>query len=203
MDDDFIRTLQADWQSQDHDASEILRRLHRNRWTPHIVLGAEILACAVALLVGVWFAWVAAHNEQHKLLFALSAGVMLLTAPALCVAGVMARRPSLAWDAETPESLLQIGIRRTESSLRAIRIGRWHIAIIAGFVTTLWVVEALGFIHAIDFLILYTTICLTLSVASWLWMMWREKRVGRERAACVRLLAMLKVEDASDPGSET
>jgi hypothetical protein len=195
MDDDFIRSLQADWQSQDHDAIKILRRLHRTRWTPHIVLGAEILVCAFALLVGLWFAWVAAHNEQHKLLYALSAAVMLLTAPALCVAGVMARRPSLAWDAETPESLLQIGIRRAESSLRAIRIGRWHIAIIVAFVMTLWVVEALAFIHAIDFLIFYTTVCLVVSVASWLWMMWREKRVRSEHAAFVRLLAMLKVED--------
>ncbi|GFE82454.1 hypothetical protein GCM10011487_44540 [Steroidobacter agaridevorans] len=195
MDDDFIRSLQGDWQSQDHDAAKVLRRLHRNRWTPHIVLGAEILVCALALLVGLWFAWVAARNEQHKLLFALSAGVLLLTAPALCVAGVRARRHSLAWDAETPESLLQIGIRRAESSLRAIRIGRWHIAIVAAFVITLWVVEALGFIHSIDFLILYTTICLAVSIASWLWMMWREKHVRREHAACVRLLAMLKVED--------
>jgi hypothetical protein len=112
---------------------------------------------------------------------------------------VTARRSSLAWDAETPESLLQIGVRRAESSLRAIQIGRWHIAIIAAFVMTLWVVEALGFIHAIDFLIFYTTVCLAVSVASWLWMMWREKRVRSEHAACVRLLAMLKVEDGSDP----
>lgn len=194
MNDNFIRSLQGDWQSQDHDAARVLRRLRRNRWTPHIVLGLEILGCAFALLVGIWFAWVAAHTQEHKLLFALSAGVMLMAAPGLCIASVMARRHSLAWDAETPESLLRIGVRRAEASLQAIRIGRWHIAIIAIFVMTLWVVEALGFIHAIRFLIFYTTVCLAVSAATWLWMLWREKRARGEHAACVRLLATLQVD---------
>jgi len=198
MNDDFLLRLQADWQSQDNDADKVLRRLRRNRWTPHIVLGAEILVCALAFMVGLWFAWIAMHDAQHRLLFALSAAVLLLVAPALCVAGVMARRPSLAWDVETPESLLEVGIRRAESSLRAIRIGRWHVAIIAAFVITLWMAEALGFIHAIDFLILYTTVSLVVSVASWLWMRWRENGVRSEHAACVRLLAALQVDNGID-----
>jgi hypothetical protein len=198
MNDDFLHRLQADWQAQDNDADKVLRRLHRNRWTPQIVLGAEILICALAFLVGLWFAWNAIHDEQRRLLFALSAGVLLLAAPALCVAGVMARRPGLAWDVETPESLLNVGIRRAESSLRAIRIGRWHVAVIAVFVSTLWIAEALGFIHAVDFLILYTTVCLVVSVASWLWMRWRENCVRSERAACIRLLAALQVDNEVD-----
>src|SRR5687767_831309 len=117
MNDNFLRRLQGDWQSQDHDAAKVSRRLRRSRWMPHIVLGSEIVACAVALLVGIWFAWVAVHTEEHELLFALSAGVLLIAAPGLCVASVMARRHSLAWDVETPETLLQVGMRRIESSL--------------------------------------------------------------------------------------
>jgi hypothetical protein len=198
MSDEFIRSLQADWQSQDNGADPILKRLHRNRWTPHVVLGAEILVCALAFLVGLWFAWVAVHHEQHRLLYALSAGIMLLAAPALGVAAVMARRPGLAWDVETPESLLKVGIRRAESSLRAIRIGRWHVAIIAAFVVTLWIAEALGFIHAIEFLILYTAVSLVVCVASWLWMRRREQRVRSEHAACVHLLASLQVDNGID-----
>jgi len=199
MNDDFICSLQGDWQSQQHDVAKVVRRLRRNRWTPHIVLGGETLICAVALLVGLWFAWAAAHNEQHQVLLALSAVVMLLTAPVLCIAIVIARRPGLAWDAETSESLLSVGIRRAESSLRAFRIGRWHIAIIAAFVITLWVLEALGFIHAIEFLIFYTVVCLAVSVVAWIWMMWRERRVRGEYAACVHLLATLQVDNDSDP----
>ena len=195
MSDNFIRSLQGDWQSQHHDVTRVLRRLRRTRWMPHIVLAAEIVSCAFALLVGIWFAWVAAHTDEHKLLFALSAAVMLIVAPALCIASVIVRRHSLAWDAETPESLLTVGIRRAESSLSAIRIGRWHIAIIAIFVTTLWALEAIGLIHAVRFLMLYTAVCLAVSVAGWLWMMSREKRLRSEHAVLVRLLATLKVDE--------
>lgn len=194
MNDDFIRSLKSDWQSQDIDSDKVLRRLRRNRWVPHVVLGAEILVCALTFLVGLWFAWVAARHEQHGILFTLSAGVLLLAAPALCVASVMARRPSLAWDVETPQSVLGVGMRRAQSSLRAIRIGRWHIAIIAVFVVTLWILEALNVIHAADFLILYTTVCLAMSIAGWLWMEWREKRARSELAACARLLEALHVD---------
>src|SRR5512138_734223 len=194
MSDEFIRGLQGDWQSRDQDAAQVLRRLRRTRWMPHVVLCAEIVGCALALLVGVWFAWVAAHTEEHRLLFALSAAVMLITAPALCAASVMARRHSLAWEAETPDSLLRVGIRRADSSLSAIRIGRWHIAIIALFVMTLWMFETIGLITAVRFLIFYTAVCVAVSVAGWLWMRSREKQLRTERTVLVRLLADLEVD---------
>src|SRR5687768_8861025 len=138
MSDDFIRDLRADWQSQDHDVAAALQRLRSNRWTPHLSLAAEVSMCVLALAVGVWFAWVAVHNEEHRILFALSAAVVLITAPALGVASLLARRRSLAWDAASPESLLRVGVRRAEASLRAIRVGRWHVAIVGVFVVVLW-----------------------------------------------------------------
>ncbi len=158
------------------------------------MLGAEVIGCAVALLVGIWFAWVAAHNEEHTLLFTLSAAIMLLAAPALCIASVLVRRRSLAWHAETPDSLLNVGIRRVESSLSAIRIGRWHIAIIALFVVSLWILQSIGLINAMKFLVFYTAVCLAVSLTAWVWMMWREERLRRERAALDELLAALEVE---------
>jgi hypothetical protein len=194
MNDDFLLRLQADWQSQDNVTDDVVRRLQRNRWTPHIVLGGEILVCVLAFLAGLWFAWMAINGGEHQLLFALSAAVMLLAAPALCVAAVMARRPGLAWDVETPESLLNVGMRRAESSLRAIRIGRWHVAVIVLFVMTLWTVQALGLIHAIDFLTFYSAVCVVVCSASWFWMARRENQVRGERDACIRLLAALQVE---------
>jgi hypothetical protein len=75
-----------------------------------------------------------------------------------------------------------------------MRIGRWHIAIVALFVMTLWVLEAIGLIHAVGFLIFYTAVCLLVSAVAWLWMRWREKRLRSERAALVRLLAALEVD---------
>lgn len=194
MNDDFIRDLRSDWQSQDLDVASAMQRLRRNRWTPHLALALELASCAVAWSAGLWFAWVAAHDEEHRILFALSAAVVLITAPALCVASLIARRHSLAWNAETPESLLRLGVRRADASLRAIRIGHWHIAIVTAFVAVLWIAEALGFIRAIKFLVLYTAVCVVASVTSALWMMGREKHLRRERAAYLGLLTKLQVD---------
>jgi hypothetical protein len=198
MSDDFIRSLQDDWRAQDHDADRILRDLRRARWLPHVVILAEILLCIFAFGTGLWFAWVALHTEEHQLLFSLSAAVLLLSAPALCVAGVIARRPGLAWEAETPESLLRVGVRRAESSLRAIRIGRWSAAILGAFLTTLWALELLGLLRAIEFLVPYTAICSLVAVVSLLWMSWRARRARRERDACLRLLSILQVDLAGE-----
>lgn len=192
MSDDLIRRLQRDWQSQEYDASHVVRRLQRARWTPHLVLALEVLGCCFALAVGVWFARVAAHQSEHKLLFALSAAVLLIAVPVLGIATALARRPSLAWDDETPESILRIGIRRAEASLQAMRVGRWHVAIIAGFVALLWALQLLKFIDALEFLIFYSLVCLVVSLGSWIWMAWRTRSTRAERDACVRLLAVLR-----------
>jgi hypothetical protein len=192
--DDFIRDLRSDWQSQDHDVARALQRLRRNRWTPHLALALEMSACVLALFTGLWFAWMAAHNEEHGLLFALSAAVVLITAPALGLASLVARHRSLAWDAESPESLLRVGVRRAEASLRAVRIGHWHMAIVALFVAILWIAQMSGLIRAIEFLVFYTTVCVVVCGASWLWMMRRTKQLRGEHAAYLRLLAKLRVD---------
>ena len=140
-----------------------------------------MLGCACALLVGVWFAWVAVHAQQNRLLFALSAAAMLVTVPALTVASAVARRASLAWDDETPQMLLRMAIRRAESSLHAIRLGRWHIGILLAFLMILWALESVGVIRVLGFLIFYTAVCLLASLAGWFWMKWRVKRVRGER----------------------
>jgi hypothetical protein len=194
MNDDFIRELRGDWQSQDHDVTSALTRLRRHRWTPHLALALEMAACALAGSVGSWFAWVAVHNEEQRILFALSAAVLLITAPALAVASLVVRRRSFAWDVESPESLLRVGVRRADASLRAIRIGHWHITIVAVFVAVLWIAEALGFVRAIEFLVLYTAVCVVVCVASSLWMRRRAKQLRAEQAAYLSLLAKLQVD---------
>jgi len=192
MTDDLIRDLQRDWQAQQFDATHVLRRLERTRWAPHIVLALEVLACCVTLGVGIWFAWIAAHNIEHKLLYTLSAAILLIAAPVLGVATALARRPSLAWHDETPESILRIGIRRADASLQAMRIGRWHVAIIVGFVALLWALQWLQLIDALAFLIFYTSVCFTVSLGGWIWMAWRTRSVRAERDICARILAELQ-----------
>ena len=192
MTDDLIRSLKSDWQSQEYDVRHVVRRLRRARWTPHLVFVLEVLGCCLALGVGVWFAWVAAHQSEHKLLFALSAAVLLITVPVLGVATALARRPSLAWDDETPESILRIGIRRADASLRTMRLGRWHVVVVAGFVVLLWALQLLKLIDAREFLVFYAAVCLVVSLGSWIWMAWRIRIVRAERDACIRLLATLR-----------
>jgi hypothetical protein len=192
MTDELMRSLQRDWQSQEYDATHVVRRLRRRRWTPHLVFALEVLGCCLALGVGAWFAWVAAHQSEHRLLMALSAAVLLITVPLLGVATALARRPSLAWDDETPESILRIGIRRADASLRAMRVGRWNIAVVAGFVMLLGAMQLLKLIDALEFLVVYSSVCLAVSLGSLIWMAWRIRTVRAERDACVRLLATLR-----------
>lgn len=192
MTDELILSLQREWQSQDYDASHVLRRLRRARWTPHLVFALEVIGCCLALGVGVWFAWMATHQSEHKLLLALSAAVLLVAVPVLGIATALARRPSLAWDDETPESILRIGILRADASLRAMRVGRWHIAVVAAFVVLLGALQLLKLIDALEFLFLYASVCAVVSLGSWIWMAWRIRAVRAERDACVRLLATLR-----------
>ena len=189
MTDELIRILQRDWQSQEYDASDVIRRLRRRRWTPHLVFALEVLGCCLALGVGAWFAWVAAHQSEHKLLMSLSAAVLLITVPLLGVATALARRPGLAWDDETPESILRIGIQRADASLRVMRVGRWNIAIVAGFVVLLGALQLLKLIDALEFLVFYSSVCLVVSLGSWIWMAWRIRVVGAARDAWFRVLA--------------
>lgn len=134
----------------------------------------------------------AAHQAEHKLLFALSAAVLLVAAPAMAVAIAMARRASLAWHDETPESILRIGIRRADSALQAMRVGRWHLASIAAFTLVLWVLQAAGLIQALQFLVFYTALSLAVALASLGWMAWRSRKLTGERETCVRLLEALR-----------
>lgn len=198
MSDELVGRLQREWQSQPHDSARVLQRLRRNRWTPHLVLGLEIFGSVIALGVGVWFAWVATHQVEHKLLYTLSAATLLIAVPVLAVATAMARRSGLAWHDETPESILRIGKRRAEASLLAMRVGRWHIGVIAVFVAVLWVLQWLGFIQASEFLVLYSLVCLVVSLGSWGWMRWRTEKLIAERDACVTLLSVLATADDED-----
>lgn len=194
MSDDYIRDLQQDWRTQTCDVDAVARRLRRNRWTPHIVLATEILGCLAALVGGVWFGWWAVQHPEHRLLFVLSAFVMLTSAPVLAIVTINARRRALAWADETPESLLQVGLRRAEASLAAVGIARWHLAILSAFIAVLWIVELLGLTHARGFVIFYTVFCVALSVPGWFWLRHRERRLQSERRECESLLRALRVE---------
>jgi hypothetical protein len=196
MNDEFLNDLRQTWQSQEHDATKVLQRLRRRRWLPHLSIAAQLLGCAFAVSMGVWFLWSAAYvSQQQRLLFVLSAVMMLVTVPVLCAIGIWARRSAIAWQDETPEVLLGSGVRRAETSLHALRLLRWHPGVLVVFLIVLWTCQVLGLIRALSFLIFYTAICTATCMAGWLWMRWRARRLRGERDACVKLLAMMRVSD--------
>jgi MFS family permease len=199
MMDDFLQEAQGDWRlqpaSQGPAIDRIRRRLRRTRWLPHLLMGLEIMGGVIAIFLGLWFASMA--REQRDLLFTLSAAVMLLVAPSLVLASIMARR---RWEDETPESILRTSLARTDASLAAVRLGRWHCAVIAGFVVLLWITQAAGLIDAKRFLLFYTTVCAAILLFYLPWLSWRKWRLLQERKNCQRLLEDLQASDITDGG---
>jgi hypothetical protein len=189
MNDDFLRQARADWRAQDSGAARLLHRLRRGRWTPHALLGLDVAGCVLLTVAGLWFAWIAARAAHHQILLAISAAVLLASAPMIAVAGVLARRGALHWEDKTPEDILRIGVARAEASLKVMRVGWWQIATLIAFVAGLWALEAIGFLNEFGFLVLYTPICIVWATLCALWFLWRQARLVRERAACLRLLA--------------
>jgi hypothetical protein len=189
MNDDFLRQAQADWRAQESGAEPVLHRLRRGRWTPHALVGLDIAGCTFMAGAGLWLAWIAIRAAHHEILFAVSAAVLLASAPVIAVAAVLARRAALHWEDKTPEDILRIGVARADSSLNALRLVRWQIATLVAFVAVLWSLEAIGLLNAFGFLLFYTSVCIVSAILWILWCRWRQARLVRERAACVRLLA--------------
>jgi hypothetical protein len=190
MTDEFLDELQSTWRGQEVAYGDVHARLKRQRWKPHLALGYELLCAAVVIGVGIWFALTAIR--QGSLLFAMSAGVLLIAAPALTVAAWLARKDSLRWEEETPESVLVLGVRRAEASLKVLRLGRVHLAVVGAFVAVLWASELIGLISARDFLVLYTLVCAAGAALYLPWLAWRQKRLNQELAVCQRLLDDLR-----------
>lgn len=197
MTDEFLDELQSTWRGQNVAFAHVHARLKRQRWRPHLALGFELLCAAAVIGVGAWFALMAVRHGS--LLFAMSSGVLLIAAPALAVAAWLARKDSLRWEEETPESVLVLGVRRADASLKVLRLGRVHLAVVGAFVGVLWASELSGLIDARDFLVLYTWVCAAVAAFYLPWLAWRQKRLIRERAACQRLLDDLR-DGEQDPG---
>jgi hypothetical protein len=196
MSDDFLRDAGRAWRSQP-DVTAMRLSLHRRRWTAHAVLALEMIGCAVGFGVGLVYFAIAV--KTHQLLFILSAVAMLAGMPLTMVATVRARRSSLRWEDQTPRAVVVTGLRRAEAALRMIRVGRWGVVALGGFVALLWVAQAVGVLGAARFMVFYTTVTTAICAPYWLYLGYRDRRATRERLACVRLLEEL---DEADSGTE-
>jgi Na+/melibiose symporter-like transporter len=190
MTDDFLREVQIGWRGIDvASPQDMAARMKRTRLAPFAFVAAEIAGGVTAVLIGLWFAVIAV--QTGRLVFVLSAAVVLSAIPAFTFASVMARRDTLSWADETPEGVLRYGLRRAKASLAAVRLGWWGIGVIALFVAVLWIAQLGGWLGEAGFVLFYTVTSLMVVGVYALWLLWRRSRLDAERAACERLLGEL------------
>ena len=185
MSDDFFDDLRNDWRDQDTEVQVIHERLRRWRWLPHVTLAFETLSGMVVIAAGVWFAVQAA--AQKDLLLAVSAVAALGVMPVAVIVLWRTRAPSLKWQDETPEGVLQYALLRLQVAGRAVRLGRWSVYVLLALVVVLWAAALAGLTPVSSFLIFITTVWLASALAGWLWLGFRTGRIAAETARCERL----------------
>jgi hypothetical protein len=185
MADEFMDKLRTEWRDQDTGALGSRPRLPRGRFTPHLSFAFEVAICSATFVIGLLF--VRRALDTGTPIYAYAAAALIATSCALVAALFDARRSSFAWRDETPAQLVRTGVERAEATLRAIRVGRWHVLAIAAFVVLLWGLELTGRLGAGRFLILYSLLCVALTAAAWVWL-GRGERTARRRVAAYREL---------------
>jgi len=139
------------------------------------------LACAIAgIVAGVWCAFLSWKISSPMV--GMLAVLLVLAAPALTVALIVARPDDPAGAGEPPESVLVDRIHRTESALRIVGLGRAHVGVIASYVVVMWICEFAGMVSLKGLLIFLTLACAVTAVAYLPWLASRERRLYEERA---------------------
>jgi hypothetical protein len=219
MTDDFIRELQVRWKAQPTDAATVVEKLKRGRGTPRLLLWLEVAQGVVGVVFGAAFLWLAASDELlyglievlrvphsaapaeaasqlHAMIrpiFALAGLILLVAQPLLTWRIVRARRESLVWEGETPESVLRAGARRAAASLKANGIGRAALWLLLALVASFWWFVVFGSLP-VFIAVIQTAVYVGAIAAAWFWMDLRRERLRRELEACLELLKQYDAE---------
>jgi hypothetical protein len=166
---------------------------HNTRWRGKIVqLGWDLaLCCAIAaMFAGLWLAFLAWQHASP--MFAMFAIVLVLAAPALAVALVVARPGPPGEEGEPPECAIVDGLHRFDSSLRIIALGRAHVWVFTSYVVVMWICEAGGMV-SLKGLLVFMTFASTVTAVGYLpWLAGRERRLYDERAELQRRLGEIE-----------
>jgi len=158
---------------------------HRQR-----LLTVALAIAALAFGLGVWLGYIA--WKRDSLTFGVSAMLLLLDAPILALAAILARDSVLHAAARKSANLLIDDLARADSALRFIRLARAHMGVAASYAFVLWVCQSFGLISAWDFVV-YSTFIIAAAVAGYLpWFARQEKRVHVYREASRRQLDEIK-----------
>jgi hypothetical protein len=197
MTDDFLDGLKGDWERQSIEVTAVRARLERWRWLPHLTLAAEIAWAVVGVSAVAWFAWMAVR--ERDLFFVLCALSLAATAPPFTLALIRARLPSLGSPDESPEGLLCHALARAHASEAALRLGRLSCWMLLAIAATFWACEAAGLIRHAYALAFITAFWIVASVAGFIWIGWRTRRIARERQEVERLLAQFAEATGTGP----
>ena len=142
------------------------------------------------MLAGLWLAFLAWKIASPTI--GMFAVVLVLAAPAIAVAVVVARPERAREEGELPESTLIESINRTNAALRIAGLGRAHVGVAASYGVVMWICEAAGYVRIKEVLVLFTVVCILTAVAYLPWLASRERRLYEARAEYRRRLGEIE-----------
>jgi len=149
------------------------------------------LAFAIgAMFTGLWLAFLAWQLASP--LFALLAVLLVLAAPAIAIAILVARPDAPAEAGEPPQNALVDSVHRANALLRIVALGRAHVWVVTSYVVVMWICEIGGMVSLKNLLVFMTLTCIV-TIAGYLpWLAKREQRLYDERAELRRRLGELE-----------
>jgi hypothetical protein len=149
-----------------------------------------LFVAASAMGAGGWFGYLAWSLDSFP--HGAAAVVLLLAAPALAVAAILARNITAAADTSTSPLELLERLRRLDASLRAVQLARAHIYVGASYAAVLGICESTGLISSREFVLFYAGAILVAAACYLPWTTRQEARMQDQRATCRELLAERK-----------
>ena len=129
---------------------------------------------------GIWlgyYAWQVASQP-----YAMLAVVLLLSAPMLAAAVILARPDPPAETGVSCAGAFVVSIQRVDSSLRVVRFCRAHLGVAGSFVFVLWFCQLGGYYRLMEFLVFYSLACAAAAAAFLPWLASCERRLYDERS---------------------
>ncbi len=195
--DDFLDGLRDDWRRTPLDLLQVKAlTTRRHVWVGFLNL-LSLVGVIAAPLLGLTFLWRAIAMQDA--IAAVGALALFVAAPALWLEYVEGRRTrNMRYD-DTPRGVL-LQARQQLAFSRRLQLGcrMCAVTLATGAVAVL----VLGLIDQSSarraFVI--ATVWGGTAAATWLWGLWRRRRIDREAAICEALLGELDAEEGPDPG---
>jgi MFS family permease len=195
--DDFLEGLRDDWRRAPVDLSQIRALTTRRQLWVGLLNLLSLAGALVAPALGLWFVWRAIALQDA--IAAIGALALFVAAPALWLEYVEGRRTRKMRYDDTPRGVL-LQARQQLAFSRRMQLGCRMCAIILG--TGAAALLLLGLIDAGSARRAFVTASAwgVTAAGTWMWGVWRRRRIERESAQCEALLGDLDAEEGPDPG---